>query len=111
MQSVQNKMNNKLDDKLLIVQDLAVTKKQVTDELKQDNDEFTKKLIRNDSDLDKINTLLIRVLSQKQTYLTCNRDLTKSRDPTTVVPYNNKNPPLKGGHYTIIGGIWLSNMR
>ena len=93
------------------MQDLAINNKRVTDELKQDNDELNKKLIRNDSDLENINTLLIRVLSQKQTYLTYNRDLTKSRDPTTMVPYNNKNPPLKGGHYTIIGGIWLSNMR
>ena len=47
------------------MKDLAINNKQVTDELKQNNDKFNKKLIRNDSDLDKINTLLIRVLSQK----------------------------------------------
>ena len=51
-------MDNKLDDKLLIVQDLAVTKKQVTDELKQDNEKFKNKLNTHESDLEKIKTLL-----------------------------------------------------
>ena len=32
-------------------------------------------------------------------------DLEKSHDPTTVVPYNNRDSPLEGGHYTIIGGM------
>ena len=56
------------------MQDLAVTNKQVTDELKQNNAGFNKKLTINDSDLNKINTLIIQVLSQKRTYLTCNMD-------------------------------------
>ena len=87
------------------MQDLAVTNKQVTDELNQNNDEFNKKLTRNDSDLENINTLLITVLSQKKTNSTYNMDLKKSHDPTTVVPYNNRDSPLEGGHYTIIGGM------
>ena len=33
-------------------------------------------------------------------------DSPKSQDPTTVVPSNKKDPPLKVGHYTKIGGMW-----
>ena len=87
------------------MQDLAVTNKQVTDEINQNNEKFNKKLTRNDSDLENINTLLIQVLSQKRTNLTYNMDLEKSHDPTIVVPYNNRDSPLEGGHYTIIGGM------
>ena len=34
------------------------------------------------------------------------KDSPKSYDPTTVVPYNKKGPPLEGRHYTKIGGMW-----
>ena len=27
-------------------------------------------------------------------------------DPTTMVPSNSRAPPLEGGHYTKIGGMW-----
>ena len=30
----------------------------------------------------------------------------KDQDPTTLVPDKNKSPPLEGGNYTKIGGIW-----
>ena len=34
------------------------------------------------------------------------KDLPKSQDPTTVVPANNKAPPLEGGNSTNIGVMW-----
>ena len=33
-------------------------------------------------------------------------DLPKARDPTTLVPPNNKATPLEGGNYTKICGMW-----
>ena len=41
-------------DQLLIIQALVYINRQVTDELKQGNNELNKKLIKNDSDLNKI---------------------------------------------------------
>ena len=34
------------------------------------------------------------------------KDPPKAQDNTTVVPANNRFPPLEGGHSTKIGGIW-----
>ena len=33
-------------------------------------------------------------------------DSTKAQDPTTLVPANNNSPPLEGGNYKKIGGVW-----
>ena len=33
-------------------------------------------------------------------------DPPKSQDPTTMVPANKKAPPLEGGNYMKIGGMW-----
>ena len=98
-------MNNKLDDKLLIVQDLAVTKKQVTDELKQDNVELKEILNKHDSYLDKIRTLTKQVLIQNQTSLPKTMYSTMDKYPATVVPDKNNDPQLKGGHYTKVCGM------
>ena len=35
-----------------------------------------------------------------------NNDFTKSQYPTTMVPDNKKDPPLKGGHSTKNGCMW-----
>ena len=40
----QNKLDNKLDYQILVMQASVDTNKQVTDELNQDNDELKKKL-------------------------------------------------------------------
>ena len=34
------------------------------------------------------------------------KDSTKAKDTTTMVPVNNKAPPLEGGHSTKNGGMW-----
>ena len=34
------------------------------------------------------------------------KDTPTPPDPTTVVPANKRGPPLEGGHYTKIGGMW-----
>ena len=35
-----------------------------------------------------------------------NKDSPKTQDTTIVVPATKKAPPLEGGHYTNIGGMW-----
>ena len=85
---------------------LLDTKNEVTDELKQNNDEFKKKLNTHDSDLDQIKTLIKKVLVQNQTFYPDKLDSPKAQYPTTAVLANKKSLPLEGGNSTENGGIW-----
>ena len=82
------------------MQSLAVPNRQVTDEFKQDNEKFKKKMNKHDSYLDNIKTFLKQALFQNQTPLSCKMGSPKYQDTTNVVPENNTAPPLEGGHST-----------
>ena len=88
---------------------MVYTHKKFTGELKKYNDELNKKLNRNDSYSDKIKTLPRQMMVQNKNSSPENKESNNSQDPTTAVPDNNKAPPLEGGHYMKIGGIWTVN--
>ena len=88
------------------MKDLVDTNMQVTDELKQDNDELNKELNKHDSDLDKINTLLKHVMVQNQTPSPDKTDSPKYQNTKTLVRANKKKQLSEGGNYTRIDGMW-----
>ena len=92
-------MDNNLDYHLLPIQySIADNQKscQAPDE----------KMNKYDSKLDQIITLLQKVLAQNKHSFPDNIYSPKSHYPTTMVPSNNKFPPLYGVNSTKIGGIW-----
>ena len=82
------------------------TNKQVTDEINQDNFELNKKLNKHDFEFSDIKAFLNNVLVQDCTYYPDNMDPQKEQNPTNVVQANNIDPPLEGGNYTKIRGMW-----
>ena len=54
-----------------------------------------------------------RILRLQQEIILCvethqkKKNSPKAQDLTTVVPSNKRGPPLKGGHYTTVGGMWI----
>ena len=88
-------MDNNSDDQLLIMQSAIGSKRQYYDEK-------MKKLIE---DLTEIITSImdqIKISSSSPD----KKDLPKAQDSTTVVPDNNRSPPLEGGNSTKTGGMW-----
>ena len=71
-------MDNKLDYQLLFMQALVDTSKQVTDKLKQDNDELKKKLNKHDFEFSEIKILIKQVLFQNKNSLTDKIDFSKA---------------------------------
>ena len=71
-------MDNKLDYQLHFMQALVDTSKQVTDKLKQDNDELKKKLNKHDFEFSEIKILIKQVLFQNKNSLTDKIDFSKA---------------------------------
>ena len=61
-------MDNNLDEQILFMKALVDSKKQVTDEINQDDIELKKKLNKHYYDLDEIKTILKQVLVQNQNF-------------------------------------------
>ena len=49
--------------------------------------------------------MFTQMMIQKQHSSPGKMNSPKAHDTTTVVPENNKDPPLEGGNYTEIGGM------
>ena len=99
-------MDNKSDEQFMIMQSAIEANNQNIKANQKDSDEKTIKLAKDfkavlvpsiTSIKDQINTLK---------YSSTKKDSPNPPDPTTVVPDNRRDPPLDGGHYTKIGGMW-----
>ena len=102
MSKGSNKIYNNYDEQFMIMQSEIEANKQEMKSKKQDSDEKMMKLVEYlkamlAATIDHINTLKS---SPTQ------KDPQKSPDPTTMVPANRRDPPLDGGQYTKIGGMW-----
>ena len=100
MPSRQNKMNNKSDGQLLIMQVTIEANRQDSSNKMENLTEELKAMIRSMMDQIKISKSS-----------PCKKDSPKAQDPTTVVPANKKAPPLEGGNSTKKVTCVLSNMR
>ena len=100
-------MNNKVYYQLLVIQALVDNNKRVTDKIKQNNDELKNKLNRNYFEFSEIKLLLNRFMGHNQTSSPEQVDSPKSQDLATVVLDKKRYPPLRVGHSTKIGGMWI----
>ena len=91
-------MDNKLDEQILIIQDLIYDNKRVA---KETNNTLNK----HESYFTKINRILSNLMLHNQNTSPEKADFSKDQDPDSVVPYNNKYQPLEGGNSMQIGGI------
>ena len=96
---VDKNMDNKLDEQLISTQDLM-------DDNKEDTDDLKKKLNKHNSGFYEIKTLIKQIMVQNLHYSPEQKDLPNSQGFCTLVPANNKAPPLEGRHYMKIGGMW-----
>ena len=95
MPSGRNKMDNKSDYQLLIMQATIESNNKYSDDKIKKLTAYLTWMITSMMDQIKISkSSLDKKYSPKVQYT------------TTVVPANKKSPPLEGGHYTIIGGMW-----
>ena len=88
-------MDNKSDDQLLIIQaNIEANRKYPEDKMKNLIEYLT----------GMIASMMGQIKFSKSSPY--NKDSPKAQYPTTVVLSNKKVPPLEGGHYTQIGGMW-----
>ena len=97
---VSNNKNNKYYEQFIITQASIESKKKDSDEKMMNFTEDFKSIIASSitSIMDQINDL---------ESLSTDKDSPRPQYFTTVVPANRRAPPLDGGHYTKIGGMWI----
>ena len=88
-------MDNKSDEKLLIVQSIIEANKQDSDEKMNNLTEDLTGMIASMMDQIKISKSSID-----------KKGSPKDQDHTTLAPANKKDPPPEGGYSTKIGGMW-----
>ena len=95
-------MDNKYDEQFIITQDTIEANKQEMRSNKKDSDEkITRFTVKSETMIAVIsNQLNTLVSSQTQ------KDTSNPQEPTTVVPDTKRDPPLDGGNFTKIGGMW-----
>ena len=93
-----NNMDNKSYEQFLIIQAKFYAYKQETNE----------KLTQITEDPKVLTETFTSMIDQTNNYKLspAHKDTSNSTKPTTVVPSKRRAPPLDGGHYTKIGGMW-----
>ena len=96
-------MNNKSDEQFIITQALIESNKQEMKSTKQDSDEKRTQFTV------KYETMLAVISNQLNTltFSPTHKDTPTPPDTTNVVLANRRAPPLEGGNYTKIGGMWI----
>ena len=106
MPKVANRIYNKSDEQFIIVQATIEANKQYMKSKKQGSDKKMMKLIEDFKVMLASTTKSFMDQIKISKYFPYQQDSKKSQEPTTVVPANRRDPPLDGGHYTKIGGMW-----
>ena len=95
-------MDNKSNEQLLIIQSTVESNKQETNEKQMKTDEKLAQITENL----KVLTALMMDQTNNLKLSSAHKDASNPPDPTTMVPANRRDPPLDGGIYTKIGGMW-----
>ena len=91
-------MDNKYDEQLLIMQATIEANRKGSKKMKKIT-EYPKAII--------ISTIILMMDNKNISKSSPDhKDEPKYQDPTTVVPANRRAPPLDGGHYIKIVGMW-----
>ena len=98
-------IGNKLDDRLLIMQDMINDKRQAFD---QKVKKYDSKLEKQDSKLDKLTEMVKKKMDQNKNSNSFpdKIDKPKAQDPKILVLNNKKAPPLECIHCIKNGGMW-----
>ena len=92
-------MNKNLDEQLLIMQPFVYT-------IKKDIDDINKKLNTHDSEFNEIQKIIKQLMIPNPNLSPYKMDSPKAQHPTTVVPFNKKEPLSEGGNSAKNGGMW-----
>ena len=97
-----NNMENKSDEKFIVIQAAIESNNQDMKSNEQDSDEKMKKFI------EYFKEMLVAITHQINTlkYPPTQKNSPKLLDPTNVFPTNRRDTPLEGGQSTKIGGMW-----
>ena len=111
-----NNMDTKSDEHFLVIKATIKTNKQEADKSHKSNDEKLMILTENQKQTNEEIMLLTENLQVFTEMMIDKKNISKSSpaqkdtstppDPTTVVPNNNRAPPLEGVISTKIGGMW-----
>ena len=95
-------MDTKSDEQFLVIEATIEAKKQEAD---KNHKETNEKLTLLTDSLQVLTALMTDKtnFSKSSPY---QKDTSTPPDSTTVIPTNNRDPPLEGGHSTKICGIW-----
>ena len=95
-------MDTKSNEHLLVIKATIEYNNQEADKNQMKTDEKLTLLTEN---LQKLTTFM---MDQTNIYKSSpsQKDTSTNPDPTTVVKTNRRDPPLEGGHYIKIGGMW-----
>ena len=102
-------MDTKSDEQFLIIQATIESNKQEADEKQRKNAEKQMNTYEKLTQLiETINNLTEFMMDQNNIPKSSptQKDTSTPPDPTTMVPTNRRYPPLEGGHYTKICGMW-----
>ena len=98
-------MYNNYYEQFIIIQSIIETNRQETDEKKINTDEKLTQITEHLKVLtENITPMMDQTNNSKLS--SYQKFISNPLEPTTVVPYNKRFPPLDGGQSTKIGGMW-----
>ena len=95
-------MDTKYDEQFLLIKATIKSNKQEADKNHKETNEKLTLITDNLQVLIELMTDKTNIQKSSPAY----KDTQTYLDPTTVVPTNNRDPPLEGGHTTKIHGMW-----
>ena len=98
-------MYNKFDEQFPIIQAIIESNIQYTDEKLMNTDEKLTNIIEDFKVLTATITSIMDHTNNSK-FSPAQKDISNPSDPTTMVSYNRKAPPLDGGHSTKIRDMW-----
>ena len=99
-------MNNRSAEQFFIIKSTIEGKNQEMKANKKDSDEKMVNITEDFKEMltSNITSIMDQIKISKSS--TGQKDSPKPQYPITVVPTHRRSPPLDGGHYTKISGIW-----
>ena len=105
-----NKMYTKSDEQFLVIKATIKSNNQESNNNHNNTDEKLTILTDNQKDTNETLKLLLAEMKIDKNNISksypSQKDTSTTPDPTTMLPANRRDPPLDGGQYTNIGGMW-----
>ena len=103
-------MDTKSDGQFLAIEATIATKQQESDKKHKDTDEKITLLTEKHNETHETLKLILATMNKDRNKISksspAQKDTSTPPDPTTTVQTNKRAPPLEGGIYKNIGGMW-----